>query len=44
MDTDDTYVDAPIASAFVAIKLFFIDGTESDVRRFVIAECDVAGR
>lgn len=44
MDTDDTYVDAPISTAFVAVKLFFIDGTESDVRRFVIAESDVAGR
>jgi len=44
MDTDDTYVDAPIASEFVVVKLFFIDGTESDARRFVIAECDVAGR
>ena len=44
MDTDDTYVDAPISAQFVTVKLFFIDGTESDVRRFVVAESDVAGR
>jgi hypothetical protein len=44
MNTDDTYIEAPIASRFVAVKLFFIDGTQSDLRRFVVAESDVAGR
>jgi hypothetical protein len=41
---DETYVELPLSSTFVALQLAFIDGTESEVHRFVIAELDVDGR
>lgn len=40
-DRDETFIEIPYASTFVAVKLLFIDGTESNVQRFAIAEMDV---
>jgi len=41
MEKDETYFELPFSSKFVAVQLVFIDGTTSDIRRFVIAEADV---
>lgn len=37
-EDDETYVEVPRSATSVAVKLRFIDGTESELRRFVIAE------
>lgn len=44
VENDEGYVELPLSSTFVVLQLVFIDGTESEVRRFVIAELDVDGR
>jgi hypothetical protein len=40
-DGDETYVEIPMSTQFVAIKLFFIDGTESELKRIVLSEVGV---
>jgi TIR domain len=38
LDSDLTYVEIPASATFVAVKLYFIDGTESELKRFAISE------
>jgi hypothetical protein len=38
LDSDLTYVEIPISAKFVAVKLYYIDGTESELKRFPISE------
>ena len=38
LDGDLIYVEIPASAKFVAVKVYFIDGTESELRRFPISE------
>jgi hypothetical protein len=41
LDDDEIYVEIPLSTEFVAVKLFYIDGSESELKRFILAEVGV---